>query len=70
MAAADPKVSAGAREERRALRSYLRRQILDAETTGEYQRASTLKTVLDFVIGRQGRYDRAKGGLGKGTAAS
>lgn len=56
----DPLKSEGARAERKAMRSYLRRKInkgnLDAA-------AVELEAVLDWVITRQDRYDKRPGGL-------
>ena len=50
--AADPKTSAGARLERKAVREYLRRQIARGKQ-------GSLDAVLDWVLKRQERYDRA-----------
>ncbi len=59
---ADPKTSAGARTERAAFRAYLRRQL---NALGEGAEASSLGPVLEWVLGRQKRYDKKAGGLGK-----
>lgn len=56
--------SAGAREERKAMRSYLRRQM--AMVTGNHEAGHLYipaQKVLDWVLDRQKRYDRKKGGL-------
>jgi hypothetical protein len=59
MTKADPKFSAGARLERRSMRTYLRRQLRATPSlTG-------LQAVLDWVFKRSARYDKASGGLGK-----
>jgi hypothetical protein len=60
---ADPKVSDGARQERKAMRAYLRRQIRSNKTLPID--IAVYETVLDWVLARQMRYDHAKGGLGR-----
>lgn len=59
---ADPKVSEGARLERRAMRSMLRRLLSIHGTNGP--EGKVLSTALAFVLTRQQRYDRKGGGLG------
>ena len=53
---ADPKVSLGARLERKAMRAYLRRAI---------RHRKTLDDALEFVLTRQERYDQKPNGLGR-----
>ncbi len=60
---ADPKKSEGARAERRAFRSYLRRQLANTDATSSY--GVVLTAMLNWVLDRQKRYDTRKGGLGK-----
>lgn len=64
---ADPKFSAGARAERKAIRTYLRRllQRVNGYTPPAQQAAGAVQQAIDFVVTRQGRYDAAPGGLGK-----
>ena len=63
-AAKDPKYSAGARYERKAIRMFLRRRLgpVDAQGTGTPE-SRTLQFVLDWVLARQKRYDETSGGL-------
>ena len=61
--AADPRTSEGARAERRAFRDYLRRQISIEGTNSELGKG--LNASLKWVLMRQARYDKAKGGLGR-----
>jgi hypothetical protein len=69
MAKADPLTSAGARLERAAMRRYLRRRlnILSSENHDPWKQGEVeaITAVLAFVLGRQGRYDKAPGGLGR-----
>lgn len=58
--AADPKTSAGARAERKAIRAYVRR-LMARGGVG----FSALDTVLQWVLSRQARYDKKSGGLGR-----
>lgn len=63
---ADPKYSAGAREERRAFRAYLTRQMkktITIQTANNYRLA--VSYALNFVKARQQRYDKKPGGLGR-----
>ena len=60
---ADPKESEGARLERAAVRSRLRRMI-GYYGVGHLAR-SVLGVELDWILERQKRYDGRKGGLGK-----
>ena len=68
MAQVDPKFSAGARLERRSYREYLRREMA---AISPYMRNSNnlyylaLSRSLSWVMKRQARYDKKKGGLGK-----
>lgn len=55
---ADPKVSEGARAERKALRSYLRRLYTNSDNP-------IIQEILDWVLSRQNRYDKDSGGLGR-----
>lgn len=57
---ADPKYSAGAREERRAFRNYLRRQLKKSPPP-----AGILLNAIEWVLKRQQRYDKRAKGLGK-----
>lgn len=57
--AADPKYSEGARYERRAMRSMLRRRIGAAGAAG----AKVYDDILQWVVRRQERYDKKPGGL-------
>lgn len=59
---ADPKVSEGARSERAAFRAYLRRLLKGGLSAGD---AISVNQILTWVQGRQERYDRHPGGLGK-----
>lgn len=59
---ADPKTSAGARSERQALRSYLRRRI---KSSPSIQDTLVWQQALEWVLTRQRRYDKKGGGLGK-----
>lgn len=59
---ADPKVSEGARKERAAFRAYLRRQL---NALGEGAESRSLAPVLQWVLARQDRYDKRRGGLGR-----
>lgn len=63
----DPARSEGARYERAAVRAYLRRQISKWKTFGKSEdtTVATLGIVLEWVLSRQQRYDKAPGGLGK-----
>jgi hypothetical protein len=54
--AADPKVSAGARLERKAFREYLRRLLKRGA-------AVNLETALGWVLKREARYNPKRGGL-------
>jgi hypothetical protein len=55
---ADPLVSEGARVERKAIRSYLRRQL-------KLGSLCSVEDILDWVLKREKRYDKRAGGLGK-----
>lgn len=55
---ADPKMSEGARVERAAFRSYLRRQ-------QRVMKIDALEAAIEWVLKRSERYDKRKGGLGK-----
>jgi hypothetical protein len=61
----DPLFSAGARLERASFRAYLKNQIDKWNRSGNIGRAGTFQTVLKWVQGRQKRYDKKPGGLGK-----
>jgi hypothetical protein len=65
MSKANPLFSAGARFERASFRAYLKNQIDKWINSGNEARAGTFKTVLKWVQGRQKRYDKRPGGLGK-----
>jgi hypothetical protein len=56
---ADHLVSEGARLERKALRAYLRREL--KKTPADV----ALQNTLVWLLGRQKRYDKVEGGLGK-----
>lgn len=56
---ADPKTSAGARTERKAFRQYLTRL---KRTNYDLP---LVEQILAWVLSRQARYDRRRGGLGK-----
>jgi hypothetical protein len=64
---ADPKLSAGARLERAAMRAYLRRQLAQPGALDVSKAA--LQLVLEWVLLRQKRYGPRPGGLGKGRKA-
>jgi hypothetical protein len=71
---ADPKVGDGARLERRAWRERLRRQIRAYRDSPDGERwmapaVDVLQEELAWVLARQKRYDRAKGGLGRARRA-
>jgi hypothetical protein len=53
----DAKRSEGARMERKAIRAYLRREL--KHTPGSI----ALSIILNWVLDRQRRYDKKKGGL-------
>jgi hypothetical protein len=58
--------SKGGREERKAMRTYLRRLIKAEEDgcgDGRLGYLVALNTVLGWVLGRQKRYDAKEGGL-------
>lgn len=57
--ATDPQRSAGARLERKAIRTYIRR--LQREAADH----NLLEIILRWVLQRQQRYNRRKGGLGR-----
>ncbi len=59
-----PKESEGARTERQAVRSYLRRQIKRLQTEASPLGAvSALTDALNWVLAREKRYDKRAGGL-------
>ena len=60
--AADPKFSAGARLERKAMREYLHRRI---KRTADPYMLDEIQIIIRWVLKRQARYDRKAGGLGK-----
>lgn len=67
---ADPKVSEGARLERQAFRAYLRRLRAvnakhDAGSAWAQAERNVIAVALNWVLTRQKRYDRRKGGLGR-----
>ncbi len=65
---ASKQMSEGARAERKAFRLYLRRRLNSITADGAVTKGNdldTLDTVLDWVEGRQSRYDKAAGGLGR-----
>jgi len=66
MAKANPLFSAGARLEREAFCDYLKRKLKgpDVQLAG-VRESAVLGKVLKWVKGRQGRYDKRPGGLGK-----
>ena len=55
----DPKFSGGARFERAAIRAFVRRLL--KRQPGQPH----LETVLVWILGRQDRYDKSSGGLGR-----
>mgnify|MGYP007082007439 FL=1 len=59
----DPKMSEGARLERKSFRERLRRGIKLYADSKEIQ--DVLKQELEWVLTRSKRYDVARGGLGK-----
>ncbi len=66
MPKADPLFSAGARLERAAFREHLRTRITAWSVCGSKgTEADVLTAVLKWVQGRQKRYDKRPGGLGK-----
>jgi len=62
---ADHKRSEGARYERAAVRAYLRRELKKAGDTAFIDRIDALEDVLNWMLDRQQRYDKAPGGLGR-----
>lgn len=67
---ADPKYSAGARTERASFRKYLRTRLKAVAPGGVVNVAIPLEAreverALDWVLKRQERYDKKKGGLGR-----
>ena len=62
---ANPKVSAGARAERKAVLAYVRRSKNRADKDGSLVSASVWRYIEQWVMTRQRRYDKARGGLGK-----
>ena len=59
---ADPRVSLGARLERKAFRAYLKRQ---AGIAPNASAGMTAHRFLLWLLKRQQRYDKKPGGLGK-----
>ncbi len=57
-----PAYSAGARYERDAVRDYLRRKLRNALNGVEQ---AILDSALQWILKRQDRYGKQKGGLGK-----
>jgi hypothetical protein len=62
---ANPFKSAGARAERAAMRGYLRRRIRKISEIEQPMGLMRLEEVLAWVLTRQSRYDKRKGGLGR-----
>ena len=60
-----PELSEGARMERKAMRNFLRREIKKLVNGFPRGRVETelLELVLNWVLDRQKRYDKRKGGL-------
>jgi len=69
MAMVDQARSEGARYERAAIRTRLRRRIKDENSIANIATALLLKKELDWVLDRQRRYDKAPGGLGRTITA-
>jgi hypothetical protein len=63
MPKANPLLSAGARLERSSFRIYLKNKITNGSDV--LRERETLEAVLRWVRGRQKRYDKRPGGLGK-----
>lgn len=61
--AADPMKSAGARAERKAVLAYVRRVKNSAAKAGISN--ATAESIEAWLLGRQARYDKRPGGLGK-----
>lgn len=59
---ADPKLSAGARAERKAFRAFLRRYLKGIQNPF---RLAVAEEILEWVLARQERYDKQPGGLGR-----
>lgn len=59
---ANPLTSDGARQERKAMRAFLRRRLVALKAGPEYQE---VERALAFVDQRRKRYDVATGGLGR-----
>ncbi|MDR7496823.1 MAG: hypothetical protein QN174_07690 [Armatimonadota bacterium] len=57
--------SLGARVERAAMRTRLRRRIRQFEEQGKPLEANALREEIDWVLARQRRYDVRPGGLGR-----
>lgn len=62
---ADPKLSAGARLERKATRAHLRSVIRQLETGVALSPVAVVRGILDWTLKRSARYDKAPGGLGR-----
>lgn len=62
---ADPKLSEGARLERRATRAHLRSVLRQLETGVALSPQAVVRGILDWTLNRAKRYDKAPGGLGK-----
>lgn len=62
---ADPKLSEGARLERRATRAHLRSVLRQLETGVALSPMAVVRGILDWTLKRSQRYDEAPGGLGK-----
>jgi hypothetical protein len=60
-----PELSEGARLERKAMRNYLRREMKKKVNGFPRSRLETelLELILNWVLARQKRYDKRKGGL-------
>ena len=58
---ADPKASKAARDERAAMRAYLRRK----RRTADPSLTAAIDIALDWILTRSQRYDPKPGGLGR-----
>lgn len=66
MAKADPKLSEGARLERKAVLTYLRRKLRQCATRETYTEpmAAALTETIAWMVQRESRYSKRVGGLG------
>jgi hypothetical protein len=63
--AADPKVSYGARVERKAIIAHLRRKFDVFIKNGLTREAAIAQQTIDYILGRDEEYNKRPGGLGR-----